>query len=68
MRLLFLHNFLLSLYENMFGTFRFLEPKAARMDFWGQALRTRRRPRRTVMSLIDQFLFVLIRLKVRNWK
>ena len=43
---------------------RYLEPKACKMEYWGQKLQKRCRTRRTAMLLIDQFLFVLMRLKV----
>jgi len=34
------------------------------MTYWGQELSVRKNTRRMTMALIDQFLFVLVRLKV----
>lgn len=42
-----------------------LQPIAERMDYWGKVKNVNRKKRRcTSMALIDQFLFVLMRLKV----
>ena len=41
----------------------YLRPKAERMTYWGQQVSERRNARRATMALIDQFFFVLIRLK-----
>jgi len=43
----------------------FLQPKALKMTYWGDKRKLRSNTRCSTMTLLDQMLFVLMRLKVK---